>query len=99
MRNSLLHPIFSESPCSREQLCANSVGRVLLLGAIFSIGMLVILLRVAVVQSELSESYLDALRATTVEEEILPARDGRILADSTVLAVDEEHFAVQVHYR
>ena len=99
MRNSLLHPIFSESQCSREQLCPNSAWRLLLLGGLFSVGMFVILLRVAVVQSELSESYLDALRATTVEEEILPARDGRILADSTVLAVDEEHFAVQVHYR
>jgi cell division protein FtsI/penicillin-binding protein 2 len=60
---------------------------------------IVILARVYWVQTRLPGEYLTALQVTSSEDELLPARDGRILADSIVLASDVDVYSVEVHYR
>ena len=99
MRNSLLNPVFNESAEATGTWRAGEPWRVYLLGVGFSLGLVAILYRVSQVQTELPDAYLTALQATTTEDAILPATDGRILTDSQVLAEDEEHCAVQLHYR
>ena len=96
MRNSLRHPLFHDSgkaPESRDGL------RIRLPAVVLTLAMLCVLARVAWVQSRLPAEYLQALAATTTEDEILPARNGQILADATVLARDEDRWALQIHYR
>jgi penicillin-binding protein 2 len=70
-----------------------------LIRMVFVIAAIAILARLAWIQRTLPDDYLSVLTGTTVEYEWLPARDGRILAENTVLAVDEEHFLLQLHYR
>ena len=66
----------------------------------FGVGVLVVLGRVAWVQARLQSGYLEVLTATTVEHELVPTRDGRILGSaSEVLATDVEQYSVQMHYR
>ncbi|MCP4169897.1 MAG: hypothetical protein GY758_03885 [Fuerstiella sp.] len=56
--------------------------------------------RIAWVQSQLQERYLTALNTTSTDYEVIPARDGRILSESSaVLAADVDRYSVQVHYR
>jgi penicillin-binding protein 2 len=99
MRNSLLPAVFF-APASAPQLfAAGSVWRLAVPAVFVIVALACILWRTAAIQSGQSGAWLDALQATSVEEELLPARDGRILADSQVLAADEEQAAVQVHYR
>ena len=96
MRNSLRHPLFHDSgkaPEFRDGL------RIRLPAVVLTLAMLCVLARVAWVQSRLPAEYLQALAATTTEDEILPARNGQILADATVLARDEDRWALQIHYR
>ncbi|MFM8729028.1 MAG: hypothetical protein ACKON9_28330, partial [Planctomycetaceae bacterium] len=61
--------------------------------------LMLVLARVAWVQSQLPDEYLQALVATTTEDEILPARNGQIQADATILARDEDQWTLQIHYR
>ena len=69
------------------------------IGLFFVVAVLSILVRVYWVQARLPEKYLAALQVTSTEDEPLPARDGRILADSIVLASDVDVYGVEVHYR
>ncbi|MEY2726670.1 MAG: Penicillin-binding protein [Planctomycetota bacterium] len=99
MRNSLLPAAFSVAQSAPGPLAPGSAWRLAAPAALAMTALAGILWRTAVIQSGQSGAWLDALQATTVEEELLPARDGRIVADSQVLAADEELAAVQVHYR
>lgn len=97
MRNQPTHSAFDDSV--GEDTAPASTIRLHLLACIFCVGAGVILTRYGWVQSQLQAGYLEALNVTTTEYELLPARDGRILADGTVLAADEDLYSVEIHYR
>ncbi|MFM7055693.1 MAG: peptidoglycan D,D-transpeptidase FtsI family protein [Planctomycetota bacterium] len=99
MRNSLLPAIFSGPEAAPQLFAAGSLWRLVLPGALFLSAASVILWRTAQIQADASGVWLNSLQATSVEEEWLPARDGRILADSQVLAEDLDLTDIQVHYR
>lgn len=99
MRNSLLPAIFSGPDFARGPLASGSPLRLILLGGVFVVAAASVLWRTAQIQAGYSGAWLSSLRATSVEEEWLPARDGRILADSQVLAEDVDLSDVRVHYR
>ena len=65
----------------------------------FLAAVILIVARVYWVQTQLPGEYLAALQVTSSEDELLPARNGRILADSIVLASDVDVYSVEVHYR
>jgi penicillin-binding protein 2 len=99
MRNALLPALFSGPESAPRMLGSGSSWRLFVPGAVFVVATVLILWRTAQIQAGYSGAWLNSLRATSVEEELLPARDGRILADSQVLAEDLDLAAVQVHYR
>ena len=99
MLNTPHNTIFSSGEEHEEFIAPGSSLRLWLTGGLFTVAAAVILARVAWVQTQLPADYLESLTTTTVEDELLPARDGRILAESVVLAADVEHYAVQIHYR
>lgn len=74
--------------------------RIFLLCSLFAGFALVVLCRLIWVQTQLQNRYLEALSATTTEYEVIPARDGRILTESSeVLAADIDQHQLQIHYR
>ena len=100
MLNSLQNPIFDpENSGSPELIATGSSLRLNGIGLLFVAAVLAILIRVYWVQTHLPDEYLSALQVTTTDDEALPARDGRILADSIVLASDVDVYGVEVHYR
>ena len=100
MFNSLQNPIFdAEDAASSELIAAGSLLRINGIGLFFVAAVFAILVRVYWVQTRLTAAYLEALQVTSTEDEHLPARDGRILADSIVLASDVDVFGVEVNYR
>ncbi|MCA9084235.1 MAG: hypothetical protein KDA81_09280, partial [Planctomycetaceae bacterium] len=101
MKNQPLHPLFHSSAVDRDALVDPPPDRRFgMLMLVYVTGVLIVLGRIAWVQGTLQERYLAALSATVVEYELIPARDGRILAGpSTVLATDVDQYSVQVHYR
>lgn len=100
MLNSLKNPIFdNEDAASPELIAAGNSLRINAIGFFFVAAVLAILARVYWVQTRLQARYLEALRVTSTEDESIPARDGRILADSIVLASDVDVYGVEVHYR
>ncbi len=100
MLNSLQNPIFDpENAGSPEFIAVGSSLRLNGIGLFFVAAVLAILIRVYWVQTRLPAMYLEALQVTSTEDEQLPARDGRILADSIVLASDVDIYGVEVHYR
>jgi cell division protein FtsI/penicillin-binding protein 2 len=99
MYNTPHHPVFSPGNEHDEFIAPGSRVRLWLLGSVFSLAAMIVIGRVAWVQTQLPDDYLDSLGVTTVEEEAIPARDGRILADALVLAADVEQYSIQMHYR
>lgn len=99
MLNSPQQSIFDVSQPSDELIPAGSPMRLWSLGLLFTLAITIIGVRVAWVQTQLPGEYLKSLTSTTVEEEVIPARDGRVLAESVVLAADVEQYEVQLHYR
>lgn len=97
MLNQPLNPVFDR--LSDDIVDPGSISRFRFLFTVFCLVAAVIVARIAWVQSQLAEDYLDVLNVTTTDYEIIPARDGRILADSAVLAADEDLYSVEVHYR
>lgn len=100
MLNSLRNSVFDSDEAAPVELIA--VGTSLRLngiGLFFLAAVIVILGRVYWVQTQLPAEYLAVLQATTSDDELLPARDGRILTDSIVLASDVDVYNVEVHYR
>lgn len=99
MLNAPVHTLFSDPERSDELIAPGSPWRLWVTGSVFLAAVAVVLGRVAWIQTQLRDVYLESLLATTVEEELIPARDGRILAGADVLATDTEHFALQIHFR
>ena len=101
MRNQPFHPIFQGSDPDHSSLI-DPPARVRLRGlaVLFVVAALIILGRIGWIQANLQEPYLAALNVTTVEHEVIPARDGRILGQGAeVFATDVDQYSVQVHYR
>ncbi len=100
MHNSLQNSVFDiEDASSQEFIAAGNSMRVYGIGLFFVVAVVSVLVRVYWVQNRLPDRYLAALQVTSTEDESLPARDGRILADSIVLASDVDVYGVEVHYR
>ncbi len=99
MLNTLNNSIFSTADERGEFIAPGSSLRLWLIGGLFTVAAVAVMSRLAWVQTQLPADYLASLTTTTVEEELIPARDGRILADSMVLAADREKYVVQLHYR
>lgn len=101
MRNQPFSPAFDGNESRQDSLIDPAPeARFRLLMFAFILAAVVVLGRVAWVQAKLQERYLDVLNSTTVEYEVIPARDGRILTESAnVLATDVDQYVVQVHYR
>jgi penicillin-binding protein 2 len=99
MYNTPHNAVFSPGNEHDEFIAPGSKVRLWLLGSVFSLAAMIVIGRVAWVQTQLPDDYLDSLGVTTIEEEAIPARDGRILADSLVLAADVEQYSIQMHYR
>jgi penicillin-binding protein 2 len=99
MLNSPQQSIFDVSQPSDELIPAGSPMRMWSLGLLFTLAITIIGVRVAWVQTQLPGEYLKSLTSATVEEEVIPARDGRVLAESVILAADVEQYEVQLHYR
>jgi penicillin-binding protein 2 len=100
MLNSLQNSVFdADEAASSEFIASGNSLRLNAIGLLFLAAVIVILARVYWVQTRLPDEYLAALQVTSSEDELLPARDGRILADSIVLASDVDVYSVEVHYR
>ncbi|APZ95753.1 peptidoglycan D,D-transpeptidase FtsI family protein [Fuerstiella marisgermanici] len=101
MHNQPLNPIFHDDGAAPDALIdPPPVTRFVMLAIAFFAATFIVLGRMGWVQGRLQERYLDALNATTVEYEAIPARDGRILTESSVvLAADVDQYSVQMHYR
>lgn len=100
MLNSLQNSVFdANESASSELIACDSSLRLNAIGLFFLAAIIIILARVYWVQTQLPGEYLAALQVTSSEDELLPARDGRILADSIVLASDVDVYHVEVHYR
>ena len=99
MYNTPHNAVFSPGNEHDEFIAPGSKVRLWLLGSVFSLAAMIVIGRVAWVQTQLPDDYLDSLGVTTIEEEAIPARDGRILADALVLAADVEQSSLQMHYR
>lgn len=74
-------------------------GRLTAIFVLFTVCFVVIALRLAWLQTNLRDQYIDAFNRTRVVYEVIPGRDGRILTDSTVLAADVARYDVEAHYR
>ncbi len=101
MRNQPLNSILHErDPGGVSLIDPPTALRFHLLLIAFCAISVVVLCRIAWVQSQLQGRYLTALNTTTTDYEVIPARDGRILSESAaVLATDVDQYSVQVHYR
>lgn len=99
MLNSPHQSVFEMDQSADELIPAGSPFRLWGLGILFTIGVTIVGGRVLWVQTRLPEAYLSALNSTTTEEELIPARDGRILAESVVLAADVDQYQIQLHFR
>ncbi|MCP4173365.1 MAG: hypothetical protein GY758_21620, partial [Fuerstiella sp.] len=101
MRNQPLNSIFHERDLGPVSLIDPPTEfRFHLLLFAFCAVSVVVLCRIAWVQSQLQDRYLTALNTTSTDYEVIPARDGRILSESSaVLATDVDQYSVQVHYR
>ena len=101
MRNQPLNSIFHERDSGGVSLIDPPTAlRFYLLLIAFCVLSVVVLGRIAWVQSQLQGRYLTALNTTSTDYEVIPARDGRILSESSaVLATDVDQYSVQMHYR
>ena len=100
MLNSLQNSAFdADETASTELIASESSLRLYAIGLLFLAAVILIVARVYWVQTQLPGEYLAALQVTSSEDELLPARNGRILADSIVLASDVDVYSVEVHYR
>ncbi len=100
MLNSLQNTVFdADETASSELISYQSTLRLYAIGLFFVAAVILIMARVYWVQTQLTGEYLAALQVTSSEDELLAARDGRILADSIVLASDVDVYSLEVHYR
>jgi penicillin-binding protein 2 len=101
MLNAPHNSIFqsTESPREDDRLQHSSPWRIYGVGAAFCLAAMAVLGRVTWLQAQLNDDYLATLETTTTEYEIIPARDGRILTATTVLATDVDRYDLQLNYR
>lgn len=100
MRNAPLNSMFESLRDDHEEMIPpGSSVRLYSIGAVFVAVSVLIFARLAWVQLNLTDEYLASLEKTTTEYEVIPARDGRILAGSDVFAADEDRYVLQIHYR
>ncbi len=101
MQNSPINNTFAfdDTTVEHELIAPGNPSRLLIVAMLFLVTTVIILARIAWVQTMLPDRFLSYLEATTTEYELIPARDGRILTEDRVLAVDVEQYSVQVHYR
>lgn len=101
MRNQPLIPDFHEREVSDQSLIdPPSDRRFRSLAIAFVLAAMIVLGRIGWVKAKLQDRYVAALSTTSVEHEIILARDGRILSEAAdVFATDVEQYSVQVHYR
>lgn len=101
MRNQPFNSIIENSQAGGDSFIDPPAdARFRVLTFVFVAAALVVFARMAWVQAELQKRYLAVLNTTTVEYELIPARDGRILSESSdVFATDVDQYSVQVHYR
>jgi penicillin-binding protein 2 len=100
MQNRLLPTYTSQSSGnagSNQQIGWNH--RLLAVFVIFAVCFIAIAIRLAYIQIQLRENYVDTFNTTRVEFESIPGRDGRILTDQAVFATDVARYDVEVHYR
>ena len=74
-------------------------GRLILLFFVLLCPLLFTAARVVRLQAGVGNRFASEFLRPRIELEVVPARDGRILADDVVLAYDEEQFDVLAHYR
>lgn len=101
MQNKPFHSAFDHSGGAAGSLIDPAAGvRILVLKTLFGTAAFLVLARLIWVQTQLQDRYLQALSTTITEYEVVPARDGRILTESSdVLAVDVDQHRLQIHYR
>lgn len=102
MQNQPFHSAFHEASTGRHDSLIDPPAdtRIFLLGGLFAVVAMIVMCRLAWVQTQLQSRYIAALSSTTTEYEIIPARDGRILTESAqVLAADVDQHRLQIHYR
>ena len=99
MRNQPFHEFSDPGPARSSLIDPPAALRFRLLAAVFAVPAVIVMLRVAFVQHELQGRYLQVLRETTTEYELIPARDGRILGDAEVFATDVDQYSLEIHYR
>ena len=73
--------------------------RLVWLFAAMLLPMLVIAVRLFWLQTVIPDRFLAEFRRTVIDYESIAARDGRIVAQSSVLAYDKEQYEVHAHYR
>lgn len=101
MRNAPVSSHFDGEDSGFETEFPESPARLhlLLTGLVFFGCLVIILARITWVQTQLADRYLSHLDRQTIEYEVLPSRDGRIVAEDTVLAADVDQYSIQLHYR
>lgn len=102
MQNKPFHSAFDEDGFGRASSLIDPPAntRIFLLCSLFAGFAIIVLCRLIWVQTQLQDRYLDTLSTTTTEYEVIPARDGRILTESSeVLAADIDQHQLQIHYR
>ena len=73
--------------------------RLAVLFSVIAIALVMILGRLAYIQTVLPDDYVSAFNITRTEREVIPGRDGRILTDNAVMATDVVRYDVEAHYR
>ena len=102
MQNKPFHSAFDEDGFGQAGSLIDPPAntRIFLLSSLFAGFALIVLCRLIWVQTQLQQRYIDALSTTTIEYEVIPARDGRILTESSeVLAADIDQHQLEIHYR
>lgn len=102
MQNQPFHSAFHEAATGRHDSLIDPPAdtRIFLLSGLFAVAAIIVICRLAWVQTQLQSRYIEALSTTTIEYEVIPARDGRILTESSeVLAADVDQHRLQIHYR
>ena len=99
MRNRV-HTDLSNSPdstgWSNESV---SLARLVILFVVITVPMVAVVARLLQLQGGMQSAFAAEYDREFVDYEVIPARDGRILAGGKVLAIDVERYDILAHYR
>ncbi|MFK7821831.1 MAG: hypothetical protein AB8G99_24240, partial [Planctomycetaceae bacterium] len=73
--------------------------RLLAVFVLFAVCFAAIAVRLAYIQTNLRDDYVETFNITRIEYESIPGRDGRILTNEAVFATDVSRYDIEVHYR